>query len=654
MKMVVAELLAKMGFDIDTSDLSKLDNHIRSMRASSTLLARNLRVLNSQLNATRNNLNGMNRSLNASTAKRSVRGLGGSYSAVSRHAREAEKAVARFGRVLGIVEPRITSFNTRMISLTATWTLYIDRLREANRQLINVRNNSNSIRNAPPINTGGRGGRGGNGQGGRGGLGAGAAAAFVGAFSPAGLVAGGGLGAAVAVKELVTAGREVQKMRQAMLVATGSAQEQGKALEYVDKQATRLGVSYTEMGKAYAQAKIATDGKLNDQQLQDMMTAVSEFSTTMHLSADDQKGVFRAMTQMFSKGKISLEEINQMAERGIPALKLMQEASKKFYKVDDAGFQKMIQKGEIITKDIFPLMAAQMGEMARKGGALDKAINSSTAAQQRLVNEWQKFADTVMQNGLDQALGKLFNGMTKLFIVAAPLAKAIGEATIGLVSFIKVISDFLSEHPKLIAAMATIITLFIMKGRTARGAGSMVNQFFVFLILAMQRLKGLLARFPILALFLALFEVFKAFGQYMKGEDNWLTFLGRGIAITVMKIELLMEKLKTLFVVAKQGIIDILTDNFITDAWSSLTDRIGIDGGGRKVVPSTAGREEGRGMPVRIPFADRGIPTSGGVPNPFMRGQAVVDLNMPNQPTQRVVVPLSSKGQVINTGGLRP
>ena len=275
MKQQVAELFTKMGFDIDVSELSKLDQHIKGMRASATLLARNLRVLNSQLNTTKTHLRGVSQGLNAVSSKKNANGLATAYKKMSQHVDLARKALTRFTRTLGILEPRLDAHNTRMITLTSTWTRYVDTLRDANRQLIDVRRNSADVRAAPTIiNRGGRGGgNNGNGGGGRGGgaddslLGGGMMAAFLRPFTPTGLLVGGGATAGVAVKEVVQAGREVQKMKQAMLVATGSATAQGDALDYVGKQANRLGVSYVDMGKAYASARLATEGKLDDQQL---------------------------------------------------------------------------------------------------------------------------------------------------------------------------------------------------------------------------------------------------------------------------------------------------------------------------------------------------------------------------------------------------
>ena len=52
MNKKIASLFASVGFDIDTTDLNKLDGHLRNIRGSTALLSRNLRSVNTQLSTT--------------------------------------------------------------------------------------------------------------------------------------------------------------------------------------------------------------------------------------------------------------------------------------------------------------------------------------------------------------------------------------------------------------------------------------------------------------------------------------------------------------------------------------------------------------------------------------------------------------------------
>ena len=52
MNKKIASLFASVGFNIDTTDLNKLDGHLKTIRGNTANLSRNLRVVNTQLNTT--------------------------------------------------------------------------------------------------------------------------------------------------------------------------------------------------------------------------------------------------------------------------------------------------------------------------------------------------------------------------------------------------------------------------------------------------------------------------------------------------------------------------------------------------------------------------------------------------------------------------
>ena len=228
---------------------------------------------------------------------------------------------------------------------------------------------------------------------------------------------------------------------------------------------------------------------------------------------------------MFTKTKISAEEVNQVAERGLPALQLIKEAAMEYYKVDDKGYQKMVVKGLIETSKIMPIVATKMAKLARNNDALGKALISSSAGQQRFQNSLRALSYALTKAGLDKALNDLFMGLGAVVDILAPFAVNLVKATSGVISMVKILGTFISEHKKLVATLAVGV-FFIMKWRTAAILGGSA-----FSIMARIVTGGLYAmgnaskKFPLLLMLYALYEFGVAYADHMNGKTSWVSVL---------------------------------------------------------------------------------------------------------------------------------
>lgn len=83
-------------------------------------------------------------------------------------------------------------------------------------------------------------------------------------------------------------------------------------------------------------------------------------------------GISTALFQIYTKGKLSAEEMLQLAERGIPAWEIL---SKKMG-VSMAELQKMTTDGKVMAQEVVPLLVEGLGE--RFGGAMEKQSKSMT------------------------------------------------------------------------------------------------------------------------------------------------------------------------------------------------------------------------------------------------------------------------------------
>ena len=139
MNKKIASLFASVGFDIDTKDLERLDGQLKSIRTSTANLSRNLRVTNTNLNTTTTRMRNLAKSAEAVTK---FNNLGGKYVTLAVKVRDSEVAVARFGRVLKLIEPRLDSINFRLSQVTHSWMGLTAAVKAANGELSRVHSSS--------------------------------------------------------------------------------------------------------------------------------------------------------------------------------------------------------------------------------------------------------------------------------------------------------------------------------------------------------------------------------------------------------------------------------------------------------------------------------------------------------------------------------
>lgn len=469
----IASMFASLGFKVDTAGLDKFNSKLREVRGNTVVAARNIGVLAEKLRSASSALDGVNTRLDRVAIKKANQNIADSYKSVAANVKLVEKALTSIqanqkgitkalGKIHASVKAGVPLWEKYRASVVATK----DAMKTLNGEIKELRSNSTvSVK----VNQG-HGGNSGSGNqsntrqtnnnnsmfggmfGGRGDFSGG----FFRSMLPAVALAGGLPSAGFAAKEVVQAGRERIKMSNIMTASTKDAEEYTKAMEYVRTESNRLGQSTTEMGLGFAKVIQSVQGKLSLEKAQKIFTGFGELMTVMGNSADDQKGVYRAMTQMFSKGKIEAEEEGQMAERGLPIKELVKKAAMEVYKVDQKGYQKMRKAGAVKAEDVLPRVAELMSEMANKNNALEKALEQSLTKQTQFMNRLNDFAENIMTGGLDAMLSNIFDKLTSLVDI-------LSEITTGAKGFKKAIDDLTGGNGLLSIALTLVIGLLFKK-----------------------------------------------------------------------------------------------------------------------------------------------------------------------------------------------
>lgn len=131
-----------------------------------------------------------------------------------------------------------------------------------------------------------------------------------------------------------------------------------------------------------------------------------------------------------------MEEVkNQIGEQMPGALELFKKAASEFTgkELTTPEFFKMMEKGELLAQDILPLMGKRMSEAAKKGGALEKMLNSNGVAMRRLQQTWTNFQNEIFIGGFGEALSRTFNTLSFALKNNEQMAKSLGGVFGGLV-----------------------------------------------------------------------------------------------------------------------------------------------------------------------------------------------------------------------------
>lgn len=247
---------------------------------------------------------------------------------------------------------------------------------------------------------------------------------LIGAFNAAAIAAAGSvtaIGVAViksGLKRSVDIQVATTKMRGLGMTAEDVEVVMGNALTAVKGTAFGLG----EAADLAATAVIA--GIKPGVELERALKAATNAAAAMNVPLNEAGMIFQ---KVWSSGRVTMDEINQVTYRGLPILQLLADQ----YGVTAAEMRKMVGEGKVDVETFMQVVESSTGEIAKAmGDTLPGAMMNAQAALGRL---GQKFMDPVVTNFpiLLQAIGTAFDSLTKAI---EPFAAAFGEKFTKLVT----------------------------------------------------------------------------------------------------------------------------------------------------------------------------------------------------------------------------
>ena len=251
-----------------------------------------------------------------------------------------------------------------------------------------------------------------------------------------------GAAAAMTGKQVLDASLQMDRLNKAYATITGSSSAAQNQLDYMYDVTQRLGLQFqgtAEAAKGFFAA--GKDSALKDH-LNGIFESVSMAGSALALSKDQMDGVFLALGQMISKGKVQAEELRgQLGERLPGAFDMAAKAMG----VTTAKLDDMLKKGQVTAEEMLPKLAKVLHD--------DFAVAAAEASQglqgqlNRLSTEWTRFQASLLNgDAAAKVMKQLASGMKVLADHGAEIASIVGKGiqwavwTAGVYAAIKALS----------------------------------------------------------------------------------------------------------------------------------------------------------------------------------------------------------------------
>ena len=187
------------------------------------------------------------------------------------------------------------------------------------------------------------------------------------------------------------------------------------------------------------------------------MQAVGNAVASMGGSDEQLLSVARALGQIQSKGKLSAEEMNQLAEQGINGFGLLAKATG----VSEQELRKLSEGGKLLSKDVMPVLIKQLGDDF--AGAMDKISETSGGKFDNLAADMQT---NIAKIGV--WMEPFFSWIADLSKWAAEQLFWIGEKLGGIVEWVGKFGNLLAKIPGISQALTLVSSILSLLWDTTK------------------------------------------------------------------------------------------------------------------------------------------------------------------------------------------
>lgn len=219
------------------------------------------------------------------------------------------------------------------------------------------------------------------------------------------------------VKELglgfITTIADAEKLRRALNAIYKDSNLTAQQMEFLRSTAVGAGVAVGDLSAPFIKFAAATkSANIPLAETNALFAAVTRASGTLGLSGEQVGGMLEALSQMASKGVVSMEELRQQLGDRLPgALSLVA----KGLGLTEAQLIKLVESGQLAARDLFPALTKSLQEMQGEVSGLNVT--------------WQNFKNVltgVAQDAGDAGWAQILTGTLKV------LGGTVGVVALGL------------------------------------------------------------------------------------------------------------------------------------------------------------------------------------------------------------------------------
>lgn len=224
-------------------------------------------------------------------------------------------------------------------------------------------------------------------------------------------------------------------------------------LKFIETQAGRLGIQFGVLSDQYSKFSVAARAaNFTTAETRKVFLSVAEAGRVNKLSMEQMEGIFLALEQMISKGKVASEELRrQMGDRLPGAFNIMADAlGMTTEELDD-----LMKKGQVLANSENMLKFAE--ELDRRfGGQLAKSLTSTTTLLGKFSNEIYQAQLIVANNGFIDAFNRGLEEMIRYF-----QSREGRDFFLSLSAALGNLVTALSKVPQYFGLISTAIKVFI-------------------------------------------------------------------------------------------------------------------------------------------------------------------------------------------------
>ncbi len=324
------------------------------------------------------------------------------------------------------------------------------------------------------------------------------------------------LGLARLISESLEVVSTFNRIDRVLGIVTGSSGAAAQQMAFIRAEANRLGLEIQTLGDGYSRFLAAAKGSLTLSEARDVFVSVTEAMANLGASTTATNLSLLALQQMASKGTVSSEELRRQLGEHLPgAMKLAAEALGKTI----PEFTKLLESGQILSKDLLPKLAVKIRETFGTGGAEVQTLTARMNRVKNAVTDLKASFGAGLLEGFLGGFADITGALTDAKIQAA--ARDFGE-TVG--KSLKLLTDgaiFLAENlEKLKAVLLAIFAIQLAPKIAALGVAMKAAALAAGEASAATWLwNAALAALPLVAVALALSAVVVAMQGYISAQN---------------------------------------------------------------------------------------------------------------------------------------